>query len=143
MRFSEDNRGFTLIDLVVLLLITAIVSAVVTARIYSVKTYEIAGELKNVKSHIRYAQMKAMKTDSDWGICFATSKKYYLFQNDVFTKKRLPAEENVEATLTSLDISSAPQTVIFDNFGSPGKDDMTISTNGGTINVSANTGWVE
>lgn len=143
MRSIKNNRGFTLIELIVVLIVTGIVSAVVTARIHSVKTYEIAGELKKVKNHMRYAQVKAMKTDSHWGICFETSKKYYLFQNNTITKKRLPGEENIKATLISLDISSAPQTVTFDNFGSPGTDDMTISTNGGTLHVSANTGWIE
>jgi prepilin-type N-terminal cleavage/methylation domain-containing protein len=142
MRFSKDNRGFTLIELILVLLVTGIMSAVV-AGINSVNTYEIAGELEKVKSHIRYARIKAMKTDFQWGICFETSKKYYLFQNDVITRKRLPDEENLEATLSSLNISSTPQTVTFDGFGSPGADDMTISTNGGTIHVAANTGWIE
>lgn len=143
MRFTKDNRGFTLIELIAVLIVTAIVSAVVTARIHSVNSYEIAGELEKVKNHMRYAQIKAMKTDSEWGICFTTSKKYHLFQNDAITQKRFPGEENVEAALISLDISSAPQTVIFDGFGSPGTDDMTISTNGGTLHVAANTGWIE
>jgi len=139
--------GFTVIEVVAVLAVLAILAAIVVSRITSTSAIKLAPELEIVKTHLRYAQTRAMNTDSRWGVYFETSNSYWLFKGDTPESGKanlvaLPGEANT-VTLPTLTINSTPLTVAFDGFGSPGTTSITIGTSGGSIVIAANTGFIQ
>ena len=76
VRQSADQSGFTMIEIIAVLLIIGILSAVAITRFYGTSAADLASQLEVVKSHLRYAQTRAMNTNSCWGINFASSITY-------------------------------------------------------------------
>lgn len=139
--------GFTMIEVVAALLIIGIISAVAVTRMMSTSAYDLSSELEVVKNHLRYAQIRAMNTDSVWGINFTSSTTYYLFQGaNSPTAVLLPGENTTTVNLapkSALQITPpSGGRVTFDSYGSPGGTTITIGTTGGTITVEKNTGFI-
>jgi prepilin-type N-terminal cleavage/methylation domain-containing protein len=149
MRHRRGNdRGFTLIEIIAVLIILAIISAVAVPRIIGTSDSDLSSQVEVVKNHIRYAQTRAMNTDAQWGINFSSATTYYLFQGvGSTTPVLLPGEDNATVNLTTKKsaLTITPPTggsVTFDSYGSPGSATTTITTNGGTITVTRNTGFI-
>ncbi len=142
--FKLTEKGFTLLEIITIIIIIGIISAIAVSRFSSTADYGMIGELDKVKSHLRYAQGRAIRTDSPWGISFNSATTYFLFQNTVATPIRIVGEDNNQVTLSKLSITSAPQTITFNTkFGSPGAADITITTSGDNITITANTGFIQ
>jgi len=150
----RNNRGFTLIEVVTVLVIIAIISVVVIARSVSTTDVDLASQLEMVKGHLRSAQASAMNTEGFWGINFSSATEYYLFQGvGSTTAIRLPGEENATVNLvtkgSALTITTVRR-VTFDEYGRPWNPtttlpetaDVTIQTSGGNITVTKNTGFI-
>ena len=142
----SDNRGFTLIELIVTLIMIAILVAAAAGSM------PLKGGLLSqadiVKSHLRFAQIKALHDDTSdaapWGISFAGGS-YTLYKNNSAAAISLPAEDtNVHTFPAGITITTA--TVNFDSWGSPGTVNipLTLSQAGDTttITVTANTGYI-
>jgi MSHA pilin protein MshC len=71
-------RGFTLIELIAVMVIMMVVLFVAAGRVYFGQT-EQNTQVEMVKAHLRYAQAKAMADTVKWGIKFNGST-YWLFQ---------------------------------------------------------------
>ncbi len=128
-------------EVIAVMLVISVLAAVLISRGLNVNTYRVTGELKKVKAHLRYAQVLAMKTTSTYGIHFNTATQYWLIRDNV--PALIPGEDGTSVNLTSLTISSGlPVTVTFDSFGNPGAANITIVTNGGSIVINANTGFI-
>ena len=162
----KKNSGFTILEVVAVLVILGIISALAVSTIsINIDDVKRDEELNVLKAHLRYAQARAMNSDSKWGIKFGTViiegesvKGYWLFnESDENTKIRLPGEEKkVEAedkfvTISNLSIISIIDFVIFNTLGSPVvlDDDenwvsigIIINTSGGDITITANTGFI-
>jgi len=143
----RNNSGFTMIELVAVLVILGIIAAVVAVRLYSTSVYDLVSQMEVVKAHLRLAQSRAMSTSSSWGINFGSSTTYYLFQGDGSTTPvQIIGEDNATVNLTTkksaLIISSAPLRITFNAYGSPGATTVTIATSGGNITVTKNTGFI-
>ncbi|MBN1663710.1 MAG: type II secretion system protein [Deltaproteobacteria bacterium] len=142
------KNGFTMIEIIAVLLIIGILAVVVAVRMMDTGQADLSSQRDVIKNHLRYAQSRAMSTDSSWGVSFPTSKTYFLFRADApSTPVLFPGEDSTTVNLTtkksSLTITSAPQTVTFDDRGSPGTTSITVATNGGNIVVTKNTGFIE
>src|SRR4030042_6015037 len=118
--FKLTEKGFTFLEIITVIIIIGIIGAIAVARVSSTADYGIIGEMDKVKSHLRYAQGRAIRTDSPWGIRFASATTYFLFQNTVATPVVIVGENQNQITLSKLSITSAPLTITFDRFGSPG-----------------------
>ena len=141
------EKGFTLLEIITIIVIIGIIGAITASRIISTDTYGIIGELDKVKSHLRYAQGRAIRTDSNlgisnWGIRFNSASTYWLFQNVVTNQIRFAGQDSNQVTLSKLSITAAPLTITFDRFGSPGAADIPVATSGGSITVTADTGFI-
>ena len=139
--FKVSQRGFTFLEIIAMIVVVGILAAIAASRINSTDTYAISSELDKVQSHLRYAQGRAIRTNSSWGISFSSSNTYCLFQTNAANKKVIAGEDQNNIILSKLAITSAPQTITFDGFGSPGAADIIVSTSGGNITVAANTGF--
>lgn len=136
-----------MIEIIVVLLIIGIISAIAISRMSGTDAYDLASQLDVVKGHLRLAQARSMGTSSEWGINFDSATTYYLFQGaGSTTPVQIAGEDSTTVSLTArnsgLTITSAPQRITFDAYGSPGTATITISTNGGNITVTKNTGFI-
>jgi prepilin-type N-terminal cleavage/methylation domain-containing protein len=146
-RMTIGKTGFTMIEIVAVLLILGIIAAVVVSRMADTTPYDLSSQMEVVKAHLRLAQSRAMGSSSPWGINFTTTTTYYLFQDvGSTTPVQLLGEDNATVNLTTkqsgLTINSAPQRITFDAYGSPGTTTVTVTTNGGNITVTKNTGFI-
>ena len=153
-RFGGQG-GFTLFEVIMVLLILGIISYFATTRLFTDDGISTASEMDLVKNHLRYAQSRAMNSDMIWGIRFYPPNQYWLFKGDdpVAGKQRLPNVEDFieripaaprDGSMT-LSANTVPNAVVkFDPFGSPGSTtDITLNLSpGGTITITKNTGFI-
>lgn len=124
----RNNRGFTLIELISVVLIMGIVAAVAASRV-GTSNNEVIAQIEVVKSHLRYAQSRAMNSELIWGIRFDTDK-YWLFKEGDITKKvTFPGEDPNEDTNNDPEDVSLPsgmsvgtEIVSFKSWGKPYRD---------------------
>ena len=156
----KNIRGFTMVEVIVVLIIVGIVAAIATTTLFSTDTYATKSQVAMVKAHLRYAQARSMHSDSSWGINFAgtrsydgrTYSNYWLFtDSDDTAPVSFQVEDDSKYVVVFSDGSvgtwplsiSTVTTVAFDEWGNPGSSSITISTNGGDIVVTQNTGYID
>jgi MSHA pilin protein MshC len=159
--FGSGERGFTLFEIIMVLLILGVLSYFVATRLFSGDALTQNGEMELVKNHLRYAQSRAMNTEplagstNVWGIKLGSSTRYWLYREPSDTTiVRLPGVESSDGAvvLNTIQISwnsPATEKVAFDSFGSPGSSTLsyTVQPKGGgsalgTITVTKNTGFI-
>lgn len=110
------QRGVTLIEIIVVLVILGVLTAVAVPRIIDIGTDDVAVE-DSIRAHLRYAQSRAMNTDDIMGIAFSGSS--YQFMNfDDNTALILPNEDSTTVTLPS-GYSTVSVSIGFNNQGVP------------------------
>lgn len=151
----SDAAGFTLAEIVAVVFILSISSAIIVSRFFFSST-DLIAQTEVIKSHLRYAQARAMNSETVWGIqCDGSA--YWLFQNaDANNKVLLPGEKSSEPLLADKGIQLASFTLAFDSWGKPYSDaaatqllaaDRTLIVSDGvqqrTITITRNTGFIE
>jgi MSHA pilin protein MshC len=152
---NHGERGFTIIEIIAVLLLIGILSAVVFSRLTSSREVDLKVKAEQVKGHIRYAQMRAMNTSASDETCnapvgmAATGGKYYMFINcNINSKVALPGAESSDGV--DLPAGSTFPTFSFDTWGRPyasnnGTGTSTsigLSIGGEAITITQNTGYV-
>jgi MSHA pilin protein MshC len=127
----KSPEGFTIIEIVVVMLLMSIITAVVLGRSITTAEVDVVGQSDKIRNHLRYAQSMAMKrSDMEvWGIQFSIDRYWFFSGPDPNSGKiRLPGGEyrpavdeiiydDLEVNLT---IANLPMgTVYFDRFGRP------------------------
>lgn len=124
-----NSSGFTIIEIISVLIIIGILSAVVVPRITSTGVYNVVMEIETLKNHLRYAQSRAMSHNELWGISI-TANSYTLQKNGLPAPVNLPNDDSTTHTLANgVSISSANQVISFNDLGSPGNSDIVITFN--------------
>jgi prepilin-type N-terminal cleavage/methylation domain-containing protein len=161
-----NNRGFTLIEAIAVLVIMSIIAAVVISRGDSSATATIKSSAEALKGHIRFAQMRALNSDAP--DCAASvgmtvsGSSYSMFRITGSTgcgtteNVVLPGAQNSSGvTLPSgMTVSATPSTFSFDRWGRPHPDaigtaasvdiPLTVSYAGmsESVTITRNTGYV-
>ena len=155
----KRNSGFTILEVVAVLAILGIISAVAVSKIsINIDNIKRDEQLNILKIHLRYAQARAMNSNFNWGIKFdIANSKYWLFKGtDQAAEIRLPGEEKkvedklvVMSNLSITSINPGGDFVAFDIPGSPVDADgvpitdiITIETSGKDIIITENTGFI-
>lgn len=147
-KHASRKGGFTVIEVIAVLVIIGILAAVVAVRMSGTSEYDLLSQVEVVKNHLRFAQLRAMNTDSVWGINFTSGTTYYLFQGVGSTAPVLILGEDnatINLTVKASQLTVTPPAggrVTFDSYGSPGSTTITIATSGGVITVTKNTGFI-
>jgi len=95
---ARCNRGFTLIEAVVMLILIGILAAVAFSSV-SDDEAEVRAAQDKLKAHVRFTQMQAMNSQTTWGIQ-ATGGSYYLFSDgDTTNRHELPGESELTVDL--------------------------------------------
>ena len=121
-QMKPNDQGFTLIEIVVVMVLVGIIATVVFTRSISTDKLNLISRADKIQTHIRYAQSMAMKTNDVWGI-FCNGSQYWLFNgynpSDLMTGIKLPGENGNVIDLTDSGLAIYPFWVYFDNFGKP------------------------
>lgn len=131
------NRGFTFIEVLSALIIISIISAIALSRVGN-SNVELIVASEVVKSHLRYAQLRAMNSEGVWGIsCDGTD--YWLFMDgNTNNHVILPGEESDPVALMDKKISMASFIVSFDSWGRPYNNASAAgASSGSTITITS------
>lgn len=130
IKFRVNNNGFTIIELVVVLILLSIFTPIVISRFGS-NDVKLITNTDILKSHLRYAQIKAMNdtlqpsSNPRWEIYIPDATSYALYRrddSDVRTGINLPDETPLSPThalSSGITLTSASDTIAFNDWGSP------------------------
>lgn len=140
------KSGFTLIEVIAVLIVLGILVAVAIARVGDVTdTAQNTSDIDRLKSHLRYAQIRALNTVGVWGIDFSGGN-YNLYRDGDATVYSFPGEETSDLEKPS-SITYAGY-ISFDEWGRPytsqGTGTPLASTPGGfsSITITPETGYI-
>lgn len=148
-----NSQGFTLIEIIAALIIVGILTSVAVSRASSQDTYAQYAEYNALKSHIRYAQGLALRTETNWSIQFNSDNSYQLMMEvpnstNTPTARTFPGESSETVQLTALAINTS-LTITFDSLGravvssiAPASD-LFIDTGYKLITFTADTGFIQ
>jgi len=157
---EEDSRGFTLIEVIAVLVIVGILSAVVISRTGSMTTYSLVSEADILKTHLRYVQYRAMSDSVTWGMSFTggANSSYSLRIDKAATTSSLPNENSSTPWTHYLPpgitiTTGAGMAIDFNEWGNPVDDagapfteNKTIVLSDGattqTVIITQNTGFI-
>ena len=114
-----------MIEIIAVLVVIGILAAVAVSRIVSTQSFSVAAEVDILKTHLRYAQFKAMSEDSTILNCNApfgvviSGSSYYLFRDCNTNQKVILPNEDVNTASLSFGINSTCNTFCFDTWGAP------------------------
>ena len=127
------ESGFTIFEIIVVLLLLSIIAATVLGRAISSENIDLAAQVDKIRNHYRYAHSMAMKHgDAVWGFRGSADRKsYWIFRlvppiADPITASSnpanmvmLPGEESITVDLDSKGVSLQSPIFYFDRFGRP------------------------
>jgi prepilin-type N-terminal cleavage/methylation domain-containing protein len=149
-----QNKGFTLIETVMVMVIMSIIAVVIIPKFSSVSVAKLRQEADILKTHLTFAQELSMTRGGGYGLCFdTTNNTYSINKTDCQISSRIKSVEDRVSDFTvkyssNITISPAGTTAIFFNtFGNPvPNNDYTIVLSAGsnfiTLKVEKNTGYV-
>ena len=119
---NRNNHGFTLIEIVVVLVLISIIAATVFGRSITTDQINFVGQAAKITSHIRYAKSMAMKRNETWGV-FNAGNEYWLFQfvdpDLIMNKQIIPGQELDTISLADLGLTMTFFILLFDGTGKP------------------------
>ena len=156
---TGNNHGFTLLEVVVVIVLMAIFAMLAVSRQHHTDMTLRAGA-EVLKSHLRYAQMRAMGSDSGWGIEYnGAASNYWLFRQSDNQRIALPGEAQATVDLAPGGVTITPVNfrLIFDPRGRPDTANSTLPFNArratltlsktgesdSTVTVVENTGFIQ
>lgn len=162
---SRNNSGFTLIEIIAVMVIIAIVAAVAISRGGSTAEATLKSAAEALKSHIRFAQMKALNSDAPncaASVIMVISSESYLMRSVTntcadTTNAVLPGAESSSGVNLPSGMTVTTASFSFDRWGRPCSDlsgttlapaniDLTLNYAGlppENIKITKNTGFVQ
>ena len=151
---KEESRGFTLIELVMVMVIVGIIAVIATPKLLSVPDTRVRKDAKLLLNYLTMAQELAMSRSESYGLCLDTANnRYTVNKTDCTNSANIitspedrvsPLRVNYDSTLS---ISpSGTTSIFFDYLGRPSPNGVTLTFSSGTLSLSIkvepNTGYV-
>lgn len=136
-----NKWGFTLIEVIAVLIIMGIIAVVVLSRGYD-RSIDVSTAASVLKNHIRFAQASAMKFNEPWSVR-ATGAIFAVRKNDTDLSKTpviLPGEGEATVNLSNKYKVNMTMTLYFDGKGRPYTVYPFTTTTGQTVSVTATGG---
>lgn len=120
----RNNHGFTLIEIIAVLVLMSIIAASVLVRGMDTDQIDLMAQVAKIRNHIRYAQAMALKrSDKNWGIKCDGSNAYWFFEgtnpDDSASQLPLPGEKSSQILLADIDVTVDGFELYFDKYGRP------------------------
>jgi prepilin-type N-terminal cleavage/methylation domain-containing protein len=159
----KNNSGFTIIEVVAVLIVMGIITAFAVGRVADNKP-ELIAQKEVLKVHLRYAQSRAMNSTLNYGIRSDSTDggTYWLFSYNGTTAVRVnfPGEQLDHINLSALGLSMDVDIVVcFNSKGTPytafntnspthlqaGDRTLTLSSSSDneSITITQNTGFIQ
>ena len=172
MKIYSNRKGFTVLEVVAVLVIVGIISAVAVSRLVSNQNNLIAATDVLI-SHLRLAQARGMSTSADnvnifsvWGVRFVSATQYHFFYcadasacDPAANQTAFPGGSIImDLTKQGVQVTNGtPLVLAFDRYGTPFTDatlttilaaqlTITLKDNNGntnTINITPQTGMIK
>ena len=129
------SKGFTLIELIVVMIIIAVLAVYVVMRTPSTSLYGQSYVSEQIRRDIRYTQSLAMSLNMNYSIIFSTNS---------YTISPNPPTGTYTITMPS-GVTLSPGSITFNSMGAPAAaSSVTISGTGAstTLTIAAETGFV-
>ena len=123
--YLHTQQGFTLLEVIAVMVLIGILLAGVVSRMVDTSA-QLAAEVEIAKAHLRFVQSRAMNADVPWGISF-DGGSYTMLADGLPSNGLLPGESSATHTLSAGTISATINPVLFDQWGSPGGIDITVT----------------
>jgi len=136
-RDGTASHGFTLIEVITVLLIIGILSAVIFSRGTTLND-DAAARASELRAQLRYLQLMAMKNGSTYLVLQSQSGGYWAYNSANSTKRLpLPGESATTVSLADKDMTMDDFIISFDRFGIPysGNPQVKLAANA-TIQMS-------
>jgi len=122
IKMNRNNRGFTIVEIVVVMVLISIIAAAVFRRSITTDQMNFVSQYDKIQNQVRYPQSMAMKHADWWGFSCNTTD-YWIFtgtnQTVIANYERLPGQEQTLISLSDLGVNMDGFTVIFDKYGIP------------------------
>lgn len=98
MKSFKENKGFTLIEILIVIAVIIIVSGTFWASLRSFSpSLKLSGAARDIATDLRYAQELAVDTQIEHGVVFASSSKSYRIvehsnPDKIISEKTLPSD---------------------------------------------------
>lgn len=129
-------KGFTLIELITVMMLIGIIAVTISMNIPSSSTYSLSSITEQLRRDIRYTQTLAMSLNTNYSLILSTSS---------YTISPAPPEGAYTVAMPS-GITLSAVTITFNSMGAPGSAASVTITAAGvgsdTLTVSAETGFV-
>lgn len=147
-KMLANSNGFTMIEIISVLIIVGILSAVAVSKMTSTDIYDVVMETEILKTHLRYSQIRAMSHNGTWGIQISGGATYTLQKDGLTATVNLPNETSATHSLSNgVHITPGTIAITFDDLGSPGSSDIVITLrkqgeNPRTLTITQKTGFI-
>ena len=157
---TKNNSGFTIIEVIAILIVMSIITAFAVGRVADNKP-ELIAQKEVLKVHLRYAQSRSMNSNDNYGI-ESNGNTYWLFRVSSANRVNFPGEQLDYIDLAALGLSLAMtdgSIVCFNSKGVPYIDfdtdnagnlqtvDRTLTLSSGSDNesiiITKNTGFIQ
>lgn len=142
---SYGNSGFTIAELIVIIMLLGILSAIFLPKLFNMSNYQIRAAYDEVAGAVRYAQKLAVASGCEVQVTLS-GNSYALQQHSTdcttgsFTT--ISGHPVTSKSFTSITLSATPNTFIFDAMGRS-SNSVTVMVGSHSFNVIAETGSVD
>lgn len=140
---EKSSEGFTIIELIIVIVIVGIVATYVIPKI-TLNVFKESADIDVFISNVRYAQHKSMVTGSRWRIKIDSLNSEYFLDNDSTSSNdlpQLPGEDN--PVKLSSGISSNISVFFFDYLGRPTDNGNNLITTAINVIIGSKTIIIE
>lgn len=136
------EAGFTLAELVVVILILGILAAVILPRFFQTQDYEVQGTYDRVLATVRYAQKAAIGARCNVRVTFAGNALSAAFEPAAPCTGPVldPVRGGAIGVSGSSGVGITGTTFVYDPLGRPTPGPVTVNVAGKTFTVEAETG---